>query len=136
MDSKVSFFNLDPCSRRLQQVHEVYYWPFCIRQKHTYCQAEKNNTPVSGNAGDEKNLYPGGLKLIFLNQFSGEIFSILLQFLFLFCILFFFCFVLITCLFEIKNIYSDTHSNIGQVTDKESFIRLISGNKTTFFLLT
>ena len=136
MDSKVSFFNLDPCSLRLQQVHEVYYWPFYIRQKHTYCQVEKNNTLVSGNAGDEKNLYPGGLKLIFLNQFSGEIFSILLQFLFLFLYSFFFVLFCLLACFEIKIIYSDTHSNIGQVTDKKSFIRLISGNKTTFFLLT
>ena len=26
------------------------------------CKAKRNNTPVSGNAGDKKNLHPGGLK--------------------------------------------------------------------------
>ena len=29
------------------------------------CQAKKNNTLVSGNAGDEKNLHPGSCKKIF-----------------------------------------------------------------------
>ena len=30
-------------------------------------KAKKKNALVSGNAGDEKNLYPDGRKLIFLN---------------------------------------------------------------------
>ena len=32
-------------------------------------QAKKKNTLVSGNAGDEKNLHPGGRKFIFF-QFN------------------------------------------------------------------
>ena len=33
-------------------------------------QFKKKNTLVSGNAGDEKNLHPGGRKFIFFNQFN------------------------------------------------------------------
>ena len=38
---------------------------------------KKNNTLVSGNAGDEKNLYPGGRKFILLIKFP-EILSFIL----------------------------------------------------------
>ena len=31
---------------------------------------EKNNTLFSGNADDEKNLHPGGRKVIFFNHFN------------------------------------------------------------------
>ena len=66
----------------------------------------KKNTLVSGNAGDEKNLHPGGRNVFFLIDVP-EIFSFLLWFLLLFCFLFFFCFsfflfifyFLIVCLF-------------------------------------
>ena len=33
-----------------------------------YCEVEKKNTLVSGNAGDEKNVHPGGRKFLF-NKF-------------------------------------------------------------------
>ena len=33
-------------------------------------KAKKKNTLVQGNVVDEKNLYPGGYKFIFLNQFN------------------------------------------------------------------
>ena len=64
---------------------------------------------VSGNAVDEKNVHPGGRKLIFFNQFSGDIlFSSLDSFAF-FISLFFW---LVSLIFEIKSIYSDTHSTM------------------------
>ena len=65
-------------------------------------------TLVSGKAGDEKNLQPGGCKFIFLIDFP-EIFSILCYFLLLFLILVFFVYLLF---FEIKNIYSDPYLTI------------------------
>ena len=41
----------------------------------------KKVTLVSGNAGDEKKLHPGGHKFIFFNQFSRDIlFSSLVYF--------------------------------------------------------
>ena len=83
----------------------------------------QKNPLVSGNAGDKKNLHPGGRKFIFLIDFL-EIFSFLLQFLLPFL---YFCLFLLVCLFfEIKNIYPDTHS-----TMRAGF--RISGNKISFF---
>ena len=35
----------------------------------TSCKSKKKYTLVSGNAGDEKNLHPGGRKFIFLINF-------------------------------------------------------------------
>ena len=69
------------------------------------------NTFISENAGDEKNLHPGGRKFIFLIDFP-EIFSFLFYFIYLFFLLFSYsCFF--ACLFlEIKDIYSDTHSTM------------------------
>ena len=58
---------------------------------------QKNNTLVSGNAGDKKNLHPGGHKFGFLSRFSGDIiFSSLVYFAFLilvFLLLFVWCFL-------------------------------------------
>ena len=65
---------------------------------------------ISGNAGNKKNLHPGRHKFFFFNQFSRDIlFPFLVSFAF-----FYFCFVLFVCLlfFEIKNVYSDTHSTM------------------------
>ena len=62
-------------------------------------------TLVSGNASDEKNLQPGGHKFIFFNHLRYSLFFF--SFFYFFCILVFFH----VCLFfEIKSIYSDTHS--------------------------
>ena len=71
----------------------------------------KEKKPVSGNAVYKKNLHPGGRKFNFFNQFSGDIlFSSLVSFAFF---VFLFCFVFFACLFfEIKNIYSATHSTM------------------------
>ena len=63
---------------------------------------------LSGNAGDEKNLRTGGRKFIFFNRFSGDILFSFFIFICFFLSLFSFC-----CLFfEIKNIYSYTHSTM------------------------
>ena len=67
---------------------------------------KKKITHVSGH---EKNLHPGGHKLIFFNQFSGDIFlSSLVSFAFLILVFFFVCLMF----FKIKNVYSDTHLNM------------------------
>ena len=50
---------------------------FYIRNKGILGKAKKKNTLVSGNAGDEKNLHPGGRKFIFLIDFL-DIFHFLL----------------------------------------------------------
>ena len=68
---------------------------------------QKNNTLVSGNAGDKKNLPPGGHKFGFLSRFSRDIiFSSLVYFAFLILVFF-----VVVCLmfFELKNVYSDAH---------------------------
>ena len=58
-----------------------------------------------------KNLHPGGRKFVFANRLSGDIlFSPLASFAF-FCILIFF-FACLVFFFEIKNMYSDTHSTV------------------------
>ena len=79
----------------------------------------KKNTLVSRNAGDEKNCSLAAA-IFFFNRFSGDIlFSYLVSFAF-FAFLFFFLllllsffvllfFLLVYLIFEIKNIYSDTH---------------------------
>ena len=75
----------------------------------------KKVTLVSGNAGDEKKLHPGGHKFIFFNQFSRDIlFSSLVYFDFFDSSFLFVCFVFLLFLlfFEIKNVYSDTHSTM------------------------
>ena len=79
--------------------------------------------------GDEKNLHPDGHKFI-SNCFSGDIlFSSLLSYAF-----FVFSFYLPVCLlFEIKNIYSDTHSLCGRVSGNKS--SWAAANKTTFFFV-
>ena len=66
-----------------------------------YMYIYKKNSLVYRNAGDEKCLHPGSHKLIFLNQFSGDIlFSSLASFAFF---VFLFSFFLLVCLFfEIK----------------------------------
>ena len=65
---------------------------------------------VSGNAGDVKNLPPGGRKFIFFYRFSGDIlFSSLVSFVFFYYCFFLFVYLL---LFEIENVYSDTHSTV------------------------
>ena len=69
---------------------------------HAVSKAKKNNTLVSGNAGDEKNIHPDGRN--FFQIFLPEIFSFLHLFLLLFLILVFcYCFLF----FELKNVYSD-----------------------------
>ena len=70
-------------------------------------EVKKNNTLVSRNAGDEKNIHPVGHKFIFFNRFStGILISSLVSFAF-FDSCFFFC-----CFFELKNVYYDTHSTM------------------------
>ena len=65
---------------------------------------------VSGNAGNVKNLPPGGHKFIFFYRFSGDIvFSSLVSFVFFYYCFFLFVYLL---LFEIENVYSDTHSTV------------------------
>ena len=60
----------------------------------------KKNTLVSGNAGDEKNLHPGGRNVFFFNRCSGDIlFSSLVSFAFLFFVFFLFFFFFIYFLF-------------------------------------
>ena len=44
--------------------------PYRIGKKILNRQTKKKNTVVSGNAGDEKNLHPGGHKFNFFNQFN------------------------------------------------------------------
>ena len=88
-------------------------------------------TLVSGNAGDEKNLHPGGRRFIFFNRFSGDILFSSLVSLFSF-ILVFLC-LFICCFLKLK-IYILIHIRLsGRVNDKNLFTRSISGNKTTFF---
>ena len=65
-------------------------------------QAKKNNTLVTGNTSDEKNLF-------FLIDFSA-IFSFLHYSLLLFLILLPFAVVIFLLFFELKNVYSDTYS--------------------------
>ena len=46
-------------------------------------KAKENNTLVSGNTGDKKNLHPDGRIYLFFTQFSGDIlFSSLVSFAF------------------------------------------------------
>ena len=71
---------------------------------HAVSKAKKNNTLVSGNAGDEKNIHPDGRN--FFQIFLPEIFSFLHLFLLLFLILVFCCYCFL--FFELKNVYSDT----------------------------
>ena len=52
---------------------------------------QKTKILVSGNADGEKNIHPGERKLIFLNQFSGDILSSSLVSFDFFVFLFFFC---------------------------------------------
>ena len=82
---------------------------------------------VSGNAGDEKNLHPGRSKFIFLIDFPEIFFFSLVSFAFLILVFSSLMF------FEIKNVYSNTHSTIRAVSYKKFFTRPISRNKTTFF---
>ena len=59
---------------------------------------KKTKTLVFGNAGDEKNLHPGGRKFVFFNQFSGDIlFPSLVSFAFF--VFLYFC----ACLFVFWN---------------------------------
>ena len=91
---------------------------------------KKENTLVSGNVGDVKNLHPSGHKFIFLNRFSGDIlFSFLVSFAFFdYC---FFC-LFVRCFLKLK-MYILIHIWLcGRVSDKKSFNKPISGNKTTF----
>ena len=68
---------------------------------------------------------------LFFNRFSRDFFlSSLVSFAFF---VFLFIFLLVCLFFEIKNIYSDTHSTMRVVCDKNFFTQPISGNKTTFF---
>ena len=78
------------------------------------------NPLVSGNAGDEKNLHPGG-RIFSFNRFSSN---------FLLC--FFFAFFAI-CLLKWK-IYILIHIRLsGRVSNKKIFTRSVSGNKITVF---
>ena len=71
---------------------------------------------VSGNAGDEKNLHPGGRKFIFFNWFSGDtVFSFLVSF--AFYVFLFFC--LFLCFLKLT-IYILIHIWLcGWVSDKK-----------------
>ena len=54
------------------------------RTKKKKKEKRKENTLVSGNAGDQRNAHPGDSKFISFNQFSGHIlFSSLVSFAFL-----------------------------------------------------
>ena len=76
----------------------------------TEAKEKQKNTLVSGNAGDQKNLHPGGHNFFFFNRFSGHIlFSSLVSFAFSDSSLF----------FELKNVYSDTHWTMRGVSDKK-----------------
>ena len=67
-------------------------------------QVGQKKNIVSGNAGDEKNLHPGSHKFLYIYRISKNIlFSSLVSFAFD-------VFLLFCLFFEIKNIYSDTHS--------------------------
>ena len=77
---------------------------------HAVSKAKKNNTLVSGNAGDEKNIHPDGRN--FFQIFLPEIFSFLHLFLLLFLILVFCCYCFL--FFELKNVYS--HIQLFQLT--------------------
>ena len=110
---------------------------------------KKKNTLVSGNSGDEKNLHPRGRN--FFYPFSGDILFSSLAFFAFFVFLFAFLACLYSCLFFLLvcilvcffclfvcflklKIYILIHIRLcGRVSDKKIFIRLISGNKTTFF---
>ena len=84
-----------------------YVFSACSECSIRYHLRPKNNTLVSGNAGDEKNIHPVGHKFIFFNRFSaGILISSLVSFAF-FDSCFLFC-----CFFELKNVYSDTHSTM------------------------
>ena len=91
---------------------------------------QKNKTLVSGNAGDKKNLHPGGHKFGFLSRFSGDIiFSSLVYFAFLILV---FLLLFVWCFLNLK-MYILMHIRLcGRVSDKV-FTWPISGNKTTFF---
>ena len=91
---------------------------------------QKNNTLVSGNAGDKKNLHPGGHKFGFLSRFSRDIiFSSLVYFAFLILV---FLLLFVWCFLNLK-MYILMHIRLcGRVSDKV-FTWPISGNKTTFF---
>ena len=92
---------------------------------------KKENTLVSGNVGDIKNLHPSGRKFIFLNRFSGDIlFSFLVFFVFL--IIVFVC-LFVRCFLKLKMYILIYIWPCGRVSDKKSFNKPISGNKTTFF---
>ena len=80
-------------------------------------------THVSAN---EKNLHPGGRKLILFNQFSGHILCSLVSFAFLILVLF-------VCLIDVF-FKSKMYILIPiWIFDKKIFTRPISGNMTTFF---
>ena len=83
---------------------------------------------VSGNAGDEKNLHPGGLKFIF--RFSRDIlFSSSFSLLFCVLVLFF----LLVCFLTLSICILIHIWLCGWMSDKKFFPRSISRNKTTFF---
>ena len=72
-----------------------------------------NKAEKTGNAGEGKNLHPGGRKFFFFYRFSGNIlFSFLVSFSFFFVFLLCFAFFLACLFFEIKSIYSDTRSTM------------------------
>ena len=94
-----------------------------------FCFRPKKNILVSGNAGDKKNLHPGG-RNFFLTRFSGYIiFSSLVSFAFF--VFLFFCCCLFVCFLKLK-ICIQIHIRLcGRVI----FTRQISGSKTTFLAL-
>ena len=89
---------------------------------------------VSGNAGDVKNLPPGGRKFFFFYRFSGDIlFSSLVSFVFFYYCFLFVC-LFICCFLKLK-MYILIHIRLSRrVSHKKIFTRPISGNKTIFFL--
>ena len=92
-----------------------------------FLQQVQKNTLVSGNAGDEENLPPGGRKFFFQRN-SLFFFSF-------FCFLvFLFVFPFFDCLFLKLKIYILIYIWLcRRVSDKIFFTQPISGNKTTFF---
>ena len=112
--SNIDFLNLKKFVSRsvFRQLQLIQISPnFTTSCSNYWGQRKTKNTLVSGNAGDQKNLHPGGHKFFFFfNRFSGHIlFSSLVSFAFSDSSLF----------FELKNVYSDTHWTMRGVSDKK-----------------
>ena len=123
--SKDTFFNTFWTGKFVLSVAVLKFLRFKIHPKKKYSCFRKY--------GWQKKFSPGRPQIYFFTRFSGYIlFFSLVSFAF-FNTYFFVCLFVCSLFFEIKNVYSDTHSTIcGRVSDKKNFTRPIFGNKTTF----